>query len=63
MTPAVRDRWFAAGRIGIVAAGVLAVVRLATGGPAAVFDPPGSLLLALVAGTLLGFAILSLRGR
>ncbi len=63
MRDTTRRRWFAAARIGIVVAGVLALVRLATGGAAAVFEPPGSLLLAFAAGTLAGFAILWLRAR
>lgn len=63
MKRAVSDRWFAAARIGGVTVGVLALVRLLTGGPGAVFQPPFTLLAAFVAGTLIGFALLSLRAK
>lgn len=63
MTPSAANRWFAAARIGGIAAGVLAFVRLITAGAGAVFQPPFTLLLAFVAGTLIGYAILSLRRR
>ncbi len=63
MTPQASDRWFAAARVGGVTAGVLALVRLLTGGWGAVFEPPFTLLLAFGLGTLVGYAILSLRDR
>lgn len=61
MSIGVNDRWFAAARVGGVAAGVLALVRLLTGGADTVFQPPFTLLLAFVVGTLIGYALLSLR--
>ena len=61
MSANVNDRWFAAARVGGVTAGVLALVRLLTGGPGAVFQPPFTLLLAFAVGTLVGYALLSLR--
>ena len=63
VTPRTSDRWFAAARVGAVTAGVLALVRLLTGGTGAVFEQPFTLLLAFALGTLAGYAILSLRAR
>ena len=57
------DRWFAAARVGGVTAGVLALVRLLMDGPGAVFQPPFTLLAAFAVGTVVGYALLSLRAR